>query len=257
MAEQSQSNPMTSSLKRKKGKTTKKISNKKQLIEDNILTDDDLGHIIQELEKQEIDLDDIVKNVTQELEKEPQQCWNNELSDESLCKAASKFHLGDNIYLEVTEWRGQRRIDIRQYDENNCRTQKGISLNLSRYKVLTMCLEELTNTLIKILKQEPAEYEIHLGANVYAYAKAPFQTVQIRPKYMRNGDMYYSKYKGNSLKTTPWNQLLKIVDIVAANFSDVIQAQPCYMQLDHCNQIGAMYCKECNPNTYKQYIEDY
>ena len=168
-------------------------------------------------------------------------------------EASSIFHLGENIRLQVTEWKGQRRVDIRMYNGSNP-TKTGISLTPSHFRMLVMNIGNLSDTFQEVLKQNQATLEVHLGGNTWAYTKSPYQCIQIRKKFMKEGVLLYSPY-GISLKAPEWNKLCEVIPMVDACFPDIKECVPCSFQNDHSNQLGALYCRECNPNMYN--LEDY
>ena len=89
-----------------------------------------------------------------------------------------------------------------------------------------------------------------MGGNIYAYVKSPYQCIQIRSKYSKNGELNYSYYKGISLKEEQWNSFIGAVGVIEGMHSYVRDAIPCQLHEDHANQMGFMNCVECNPNGY-------
>ena len=54
-------------------------------------------------------------------------------------KTRSNIELGNDRYVQATEWRDEIRIDVRQWEIQNDKrvpTKKGISLPLHRWKLL-------------------------------------------------------------------------------------------------------------------------
>ena len=45
-----------------------------------------------------------------------------------------KRSLGGNIYLELTEWNGSKRVDLRFWKDGTVPTKEGVSLNLDQWK---------------------------------------------------------------------------------------------------------------------------
>ena len=73
-----------------------------------------------------------------------------------------KLSLGNGRYVQVTEWKSELRVDIREWD-NDLPTKKGISLNLMQYKNLLAGIETFIDPAITENKNE----SFHLGANVF------------------------------------------------------------------------------------------
>jgi hypothetical protein len=44
--------------------------------------------------------------------------------------------LGENIYLELTEWNGSKRVDLRFWKDATVPTKEGVSLHLDQWKAL-------------------------------------------------------------------------------------------------------------------------
>jgi hypothetical protein len=83
--------------------------------------------------------------------------------------ARCNIELGNNRFVQATEWKDEIRIDVSEWEiqnEKRIPTKKGISLPLQRWKMLVDSLEFLDQALI-----EKREYATHLGRNVYTGVK--------------------------------------------------------------------------------------
>jgi hypothetical protein len=59
-----------------------------------------------------------------------------------------KRALGGNIYLELTEWNGSKRVDLRFWKDDTVPTKEGVSLHLDQWK--TLCnMSDVTDVTIK------------------------------------------------------------------------------------------------------------
>ena len=76
------------------------------------------------------------------------------------------FSLGNYRYVNVCEWKGEKRVDLREW-ENDKPTKKGISLTLMRWKNLVDALDNVDEAL-----QNNSSYSLHLGGNVYCTVRA-------------------------------------------------------------------------------------
>jgi hypothetical protein len=47
-----------------------------------------------------------------------------------------KRALGGNIYLELTEWNGSKKVDLRFWKNGTVPTKEGVSLHLDQWKIL-------------------------------------------------------------------------------------------------------------------------
>ena len=160
--------------------------------------------------------------------------WLDKLFEQSI----SRCHLGDDVHLHVTEWKGERRIDIRWHKHGHP-TKTGVSLTPSRYRTLVKIMPILSQVLEDVIHKKEEDFEFHLGGKVYAYVKTPFECVQIRPKYKRAGEIRFSKF-GVSLKKMKWENFCKLTEVIDANFSDIKNFIPCSYQESHCNVEGTL-----------------
>ena len=72
-----------------------------------------------------------------------------------------RFSLGSDRFIEVTEWKGELRVDLREWKDDKP-TKKGISLTLMRWKNWVDYLEYADQA-----RTEKQNYKSHLGGNVY------------------------------------------------------------------------------------------
>ena len=72
-----------------------------------------------------------------------------------------RFSLGNDRFIEVTEWKGELRVDLREWKDDKP-TKKGISLTLMQWKNWVDYLEYADQAWT-----EKQNYKSHLGGNVY------------------------------------------------------------------------------------------
>ena len=72
-----------------------------------------------------------------------------------------RFSLGNDRYVEVHEWQGELRVDIREWKDDKP-TKKGISLNLMRWKNWVNQLEYVDKAL-----ENKQSLTYHLAGNVF------------------------------------------------------------------------------------------
>jgi len=88
------------------------------------------------------------------------------------------IELGNDRYVQGTEWNDQLRVDIREWETKHDKrvpTKKGISLPLHRWKMLADTFEFLDQALV-----EHRDYSTHIGGNVYASVQANGVCMNIR-----------------------------------------------------------------------------
>ena len=163
------------------------------------------------------------------------------------------IELGRNMRAESTEFQNELRVDIRQWNGHH-RTKKGLSLKLQRWSRL-LANTELITEMIRCVRQgeNPKEERIHIGGMLHVSAALPFHCLHLRewfrPKDLpKNSELLRPGSKGITLTFTQWEKLI----VEAKNF-DITIPNPCIMDDDHQNQLGALQCKECNPYDYSDY----
>ena len=117
---------------------------------------------------------------------------SDDISDLLLMNSTNEFYLPRNVRMELCTFQGEERVDIRQRDADGHRTKIGIALTLPRFKTLMLYINELEAALASAVKGEEIVYEKHICGNLYVYVKSPFECVQIRQKYIKDGELRYS-----------------------------------------------------------------
>ena len=152
-----------------------------------------------------------------------------------------KFSLGNEKYVQVNKWKGEMRVDIRewQYDKP---AKKDISLPLMRWKILVDQIENVDKAL-----QNKLAYGYHVGGNVYCSIDENSVCVDIRQYWKPNEEVVPTK-KGICLRPKEHNRLKELIPSIGKALPELDGVVPCYLQSDHMNQLGALQCAECNPN---------
>ena len=152
-----------------------------------------------------------------------------------------KLALGNDRYVQVNEWKGELRVDIREWQDDKP-TKKGISLTLMRWKNLIDQLEYVDKAL-----QDKHSYWCHLGGNVYNNIGEGNVCVDIRQFWKPENEIVPTK-KGLCLRPQEYVQLKELVPEIGKCLPELDAVIPCYLQSDHMNMLGAVQCRECNPN---------
>lgn len=152
-------------------------------------------------------------------------------------------NLGNGRVVEVTEWKGEKRVDLREW-QGDTPTKKGISLSLMRWKNWVDCIEYLDQALA-----EKQAYNSHLGGNAYCTVEEGSACVNIRQYWKPEEELVPTK-KGLCLRPLEYQRLKELIPEIGRTLPELDAVVPCYLQSDHQNQIGALQCPECNPNDY-------
>ena len=153
------------------------------------------------------------------------------------------FTLGNERYVRIGDWKGEKRVDLREWD-NNKPTKKGISLTLMRWKSLLDNIEYVDEAL-----KSRKTYVHHLGGNVYCTVKEDNPCVDIRQHWKPAEEVVPCK-KGLCLRPGEYRRLKEILADIGAAIPELDSIVPCLFQSDHANQLGFLSCAECNPNDY-------
>ena len=78
-----------------------------------------------------------------------------------------KVPLGGGRYAELTEWNGTKRVDLRFWETDTIPTKHGVSLSLSRWKVLCWATEVVDDLIDRAKDGKHVDWRYHLGEDVY------------------------------------------------------------------------------------------
>ena len=146
----------------------------------------------------------------------------------------------------MNQWKGEMRVDIREWTDDKP-TKKGISLTLMRWKNFVDQLEYVDKTL-----EDRKSYGSHLGGNVYCNVGEYSVCFDIRQYWQPEKEMVPTR-KGICLRPEEYRQLKEHVRDIGQALPELDAVVPCYLQSDHMNQLGALQCLECNPNSFMRW----
>lgn len=157
-----------------------------------------------------------------------------------------RFSLGNDRYVEVHEWKGELRVDIREWKDDKP-TKKGISLNLMRWKNWLDQLEYVDKAL-----EKKRVYRCHLGGNVFCKIGENSVCVDIRQFWKPQDEVVPTK-TGICLRPLEFDRLKDLLSEIGNTLPELNPVVPCFLQSDHLNQLGALQCSECNPNDFQNW----
>ena len=152
-----------------------------------------------------------------------------------------KLSLGNDRYVQVTEWKGELRVDLREWNDDKP-TKKGISLTLMRWKNWVDYVEYVDEALA-----DKKAYSSHLGGNVYCTIDEGSTCVDLR-QYWKPEETVVPTKKGLCLRPSEYNVLKELIPEIDKTLPELETVVPCYLQSDHMNQEGMLQCPECTPN---------
>jgi hypothetical protein len=161
--------------------------------------------------------------------------------------ARCNIELGNNRFVQATEWKDEIRIDVSEWEIQNDKrvpTKMGISLPLHRWKMLVDSLEFMDQALI-----EKREYATHLGRNVYAGVKASGICVDLRQHWLPpNQTEVVPTKNGITLRPGEYAKLKDVASVISNFVPELNSVVPSPYRPDHMNQLGFLSCPECNPD---------
>ena len=135
--------------------------------------------------------------------------------------ARCSIELGNNRFVQASEWKDEIRIDVREWeikDGKQIPMKKGISLPLSRWKLL----------------DEKTEYATHLRGNVYATVKASVICVDIKQHWLTpNQTEVVPTKKGITLRPGEYDKLNDVVSVICDFVPEMNSVVPCPYRSDH------------------------
>ena len=69
-----------------------------------------------------------------------------------------KRALGENIYLELTEWNGSKRVDLRFWKDGTVPTKEGVSLHLDQWKALCNMSDVIDDLFTRVIEKEVVDW---------------------------------------------------------------------------------------------------
>ena len=85
-----------------------------------------------------------------------------------------KRALGGNRYLELAEWNGYKRVDLRFWKDDTVPSKEGVSLHLDQWKALCNMSDVIDDLLTRVIEKEPVDWRYHIGDDVFVTIKAPY-----------------------------------------------------------------------------------
>jgi len=155
------------------------------------------------------------------------------------------IELGNGRYVQTTEWNGEPRIDVREWETHGDKripTKKGISLTLQRWKLLVEAFDGLDKAL-----EERTNYSSHIGGNVFVGVRADSVCVDIRQYWIppNQTDLVPCR-KGICLRPGEYSKLKDTACVLGDFLPELNTCIPCIYH--HQNQMSMLECAECSPN---------
>ncbi|NYT46726.1 MAG: transcriptional coactivator p15/PC4 family protein [Candidatus Methanofishera endochildressiae] len=140
-----------------------------------------------------------------------------------------RVHLGRLLYLELKEWNGTKRVDLRFWKEGTVPTKEGVSLHLDQWKALCNMSDVIDELLTRVIENEPVDWRYHIGDDVYVTLKAPYVCINIRKHFIPAGEWTYRPTKrGVALHFGEWKELKQIIPLLEEREPELRELIPLY-----------------------------
>ncbi len=165
----------------------------------------------------------------------------------------ASYNLGRHTYVEVRDYENYTKFVFVEsaYRGLNTTTPtiKEFCLNLQRWNQLVWNLEEIKLAVDDQVEGKEIRFTQHLGGNHYVRVNSGFEVVDLRRFWLPDGQSEIRATRnGIALKFDEFRKLTSFLPHIEKVVPELTDVQPCYMEPDHANLLGALYCSECNPN---------
>ena len=182
---------------------------------------------------------------------------NSEITDP--VQVESEFMLGRQLRMSVSHFQNENCVDIRYLNSSLCRTKRGLSLPMQQFKAIVNNIPLFDETFKKmrdVLRPEDEKINVstHLGGKRWMYIQFPFETVNIRQKYLnKDNEPRVDKMQGISLKWTAWRKFVTACQTIVDGNINIRNCQPC--ESTHDSQKEFMLCSNCHPYEHSNYYK--
>lgn len=135
------------------------------------------------------------------------------------------YLLGRDIQAEPTVFKGQPRVDIRQWTKDGLRTRKGISLPLACWQMLIAGKHQIQDVM-KRMRQQKVNEGYHLGGDIYVTIKSPLWLIDIRYWYKGEDGMLKPGRRGISLKVPEFSKLMADAAVIGRTMESMLVRIP-------------------------------
>jgi hypothetical protein len=111
-------------------------------------------------------------------------------------------------------------------------------------------ISDLDNNILHLQQgNQEVDFKCYLGKNWYIIVQSGYQLVNVKRYLTSPGTVNIHPTKhGQILSFDKYNKMEDFFNDINACIPNFDHFQPCYMQLDHANILGALTCSVRNPN---------
>jgi hypothetical protein len=155
---------------------------------------------------------------------------------------SKKFDLSEKRFVVV------KKDEIRLFEDGS---NNGATFNFSRWARFVIQFAEIDESVTKLTAgQQDVELQSDVGGGWYISVTSGFYCVDVRKFYYLPGVGVPPTKTGIAMRLHERARLKVVADEIRHRHPKVAEAQPCFFESTHFNQLGAMGCSECNPVGY-------
>ena len=149
--------------------------------------------------------------------------------------------------MTVQKYDGVRVVTLRIKGADT----KFVEMPPKRWAAFRQLVDDV-NTSVKAVANGDVgiKLRLHMGGAYYISVTSGIRCVDFRKFYKPYGateDEIKPTKHGVALRLDEWAHLCTLIDAVNASYPKLAEAQPCYYDDDHMNQMGWIACTECHP----------
>lgn len=127
-------------------------------------------------------------------------------------------------------------------------SQKMATFTFPRWSWFTEQFDEIENSISKVVKgEDDVKLRLHMGGGWYVSVTSGVRCIDVRKFFLAQDGTVKPTRKGFAIRVNEWDRVKKIAADIKEQHPKIAEAQPCWTQVDHFNQEGAIMCSECNP----------
>lgn len=162
--------------------------------------------------------------------------------------------MGNDRFVIVSSFNDSIYVHMRQYEQNKTSgrsfpTKTGICFKPKRFANLLRNIDEVNETVEQMAQgQANIELKKHIGGGVYLTVTGGYPCINIRKYFVPEGRQEEIPTRmGIALRMSEWRAFVGFVEEIKNLSTELKDAEPCYLSLDHANLMGYLNCNECNP----------
>lgn len=126
-------------------------------------------------------------------------------------------------------------------------SNKKATLSYSEWASFLEQFVEIDNAVGKIIKQdEDVKLRNHLGAGWHVSVTSGVYCIDLRRFFIAVDGSVRPTREGFAIRLREWSRVKQLTEVIKTHHPKIADAQPCWTQVDHYNQEGAIQCPECS-----------